>query len=71
MGGMIRMSLNSPEAVRPLDQGSGNLELVNLEGGAEGRPSSNRAGNGPSTSSPSREPTAVRQHTWDTSSPGG
>jgi len=37
MAGMIRKSLNSPEEVRPFEQGSGKVELVNLEGGAVGR----------------------------------
>ena len=37
MAGMIRKSLNSPEEVRPFEQGSGKVELVNLAGGAVGR----------------------------------
>jgi quercetin dioxygenase-like cupin family protein len=37
MAGMIRKSLDSPEEVRPFEAGSGQLELVNTEGGAVGR----------------------------------
>jgi len=37
MAGMQRMSLNEPEEVRPFAEGSGQLELVNLEGGPVGR----------------------------------
>jgi quercetin dioxygenase-like cupin family protein len=37
MAGMVKMSLDSPEEVRPFEQNSGKLELVNLAGGAVGR----------------------------------
>jgi quercetin dioxygenase-like cupin family protein len=37
MASLIRMSLDSPEEVRPFEAGSGKLELVNLEGGPIGR----------------------------------
>lgn len=37
MAGMIQKSLDSPEEVRPFEQGSGKLELVNLDGGPVGR----------------------------------
>lgn len=37
MAGMIRKSLDSPEEVRPFQEGFGKVELVNLEGGAVGR----------------------------------
>ncbi len=37
MAGMQKMSLNEPEEVRPFKDGSGRLELVNLEGGPVGR----------------------------------
>jgi quercetin dioxygenase-like cupin family protein len=37
MGGMQKMSLNSPEEVRPFVGDSGRLELVNLEKGPVGR----------------------------------
>jgi hypothetical protein len=34
---LVRMSLDSPEEVRPFENDSGQLELVNLSGGAVGR----------------------------------
>jgi quercetin dioxygenase-like cupin family protein len=34
---LIRKSLDTPEEVRPFEEGSGHLELVNLDGGAVGR----------------------------------
>ncbi len=37
MAGMIKKSFDSPEEVRPFEQGSGKLELVNLDGGPVGR----------------------------------
>ena len=37
MAGMIRRSLDTPEEVRPFKEDSGQLELVNLAGGAVGR----------------------------------
>jgi hypothetical protein len=37
MAGLIRMSLDSPEEVRPFAGDSGQLELVNLDGGPVGR----------------------------------
>ena len=37
MPGLVRKSLNTPEETRPFEKGSGQLELVNLEGGAVGR----------------------------------
>ncbi len=37
MAHMQKMSLNAPEEVRPFAGGTGQLELVNLEGGAVGR----------------------------------
>ncbi|MCU7823103.1 cupin domain-containing protein [Kitasatospora sp. DSM 101779] len=37
MAGLVRMSLDSPEEVRPFEDGRGQVELVNLEGGAVGR----------------------------------
>jgi quercetin dioxygenase-like cupin family protein len=37
MPALIRMSLNTPEEVRPFADGSGELELVNLEAGPVGR----------------------------------
>ena len=37
MAGLIRMSLDSPEEVRPFAGDSGQLELVNLAGGPVGR----------------------------------
>jgi len=37
MAGMIRKSLDTPEETRPFQEGTGKLELVNLEGGAVGR----------------------------------
>lgn len=37
MAGMIRMSFDSPEEVRPFQDGKGQLELLNLEGGPVGR----------------------------------
>jgi quercetin dioxygenase-like cupin family protein len=37
MAGMIKKSFDSPEEVRPFGEGSGQLELVNLDGGAVGR----------------------------------
>jgi quercetin dioxygenase-like cupin family protein len=37
MAGLIQKSFDSPEETRSFEQGSGKLELVNLEGGAVGR----------------------------------
>jgi hypothetical protein len=37
MPSLVRKSLNTPEETRPFEKGSGQLELVNLEGGAVGR----------------------------------
>jgi len=37
MAGLIRMSLDAPEEVRPFQGESGQLELVNLDGGPVGR----------------------------------
>jgi quercetin dioxygenase-like cupin family protein len=37
MAAMIRQSLNSPEETRPFEDGKGQVELVNLAGGAVGR----------------------------------
>jgi quercetin dioxygenase-like cupin family protein len=37
MAGMKKMSLDAPEEVRAFTDGSGQLELVNLAGGAVGR----------------------------------
>ena len=37
MPGLVRKSLNKPEETRPFEGGSGQLELVNVEGGAVGR----------------------------------
>ena len=37
MSGLIRKSLNDPEEVRPFQDGTGQLELVNLDGGPVGR----------------------------------
>lgn len=37
MGDMVRMSLDQPEETRPFKDGTGQLELVNLAGGAVGR----------------------------------
>lgn len=70
MAGMIRKSLDNPEEVRPFKEDSGQLELVNLAGGAVGRATFKPGWQGPSTSSRLRAPTAVRPPTWATSSPG-
>src|SRR5688500_15191454 len=37
MAGIIKKSLDSPEEVRPFEEGAGQLELVNLDGGPVGR----------------------------------
>ena len=37
MAGLVRKSLDSPEETRPFEGNSGQLELVNVEGGAVGR----------------------------------
>jgi len=37
MAGLVRKSLNAPEETRPFQDGTGKLELVNLEGGPVGR----------------------------------
>ena len=37
MAGMVKMSFDSPEQVRPFKENTGQLELVNLEGGPVGR----------------------------------
>ena len=37
MAGLVRKSLDSPEETRPFEADKGQLELVNLDGGAVGR----------------------------------
>ncbi|MFI9203231.1 cupin domain-containing protein [Streptomyces sp. NPDC053048] len=37
MTGLVRKSFDSPEEVRPFEEGKGKLELVNVEAGAVGR----------------------------------
>jgi len=37
MTGLVRMSLDAPEEVRPFEGGTGQLELVNMEEGGVGR----------------------------------
>ena len=37
MSGLVKKSLNSPEETRPFQDGTGRLELVNLDGGPVGR----------------------------------
>ena len=37
MAGLVKKSLNAPEETRPFQDGTGKLELVNLEGGPVGR----------------------------------
>ena len=37
MPGMVQKSFDDPEEVRPFEHGSGQLELVNLDGGPVGR----------------------------------
>ena len=37
MAGLIHKTFDSPEEVRSFDQGSGKLELINLDGGPVGR----------------------------------
>jgi quercetin dioxygenase-like cupin family protein len=37
MPGLVRKSLDAPEETRPFEEGMGQLQLVNLEGGAVGR----------------------------------
>ena len=37
MSGIIKKSFDSPEEVRPFEEGSGQLELVNLDSGPVGR----------------------------------
>jgi mannose-6-phosphate isomerase-like protein (cupin superfamily) len=37
MAGLIHKTFDSPEEVRSFEQGSGKLELINLEGGPVGR----------------------------------
>jgi len=37
MSGLVRKSLDSPEEIRPFEGDTGQLELVNMEGGAVGR----------------------------------
>jgi hypothetical protein len=37
MPGLVRKSLDSPEETRPFEGGTGQLELVNMEGGVVGR----------------------------------
>jgi hypothetical protein len=37
MSGLVRKSLDAPEETRPFEAGTGQLELVNLEGGPVGR----------------------------------
>ena len=37
MAGLVRKSLESPEETRPFEAGTGQMALVNLDGGAVGR----------------------------------
>ena len=37
MAGLVRKSLDTPEETRPFEGGTGQLQLVNLDGGAVGR----------------------------------
>lgn len=37
MAGLVRKSLDAPEETRPFPEDSGQLELINVEGGAVGR----------------------------------
>jgi quercetin dioxygenase-like cupin family protein len=37
MAGLVRMSLDSPEEVRPFEGGTGQFEVVNTQGGRVGR----------------------------------
>src|ERR1051326_5054716 len=37
MAGMTRKSLDEPEETRPFEEGTGKVELVNIEAGAVGR----------------------------------
>jgi len=37
MAGLVRMSLDTPEETRPFDGGMGQVDVVNLSGGAVGR----------------------------------
>lgn len=37
MAGLVRKSLDSPEESRPFEDGTGRLDLVNIDGGAVGR----------------------------------
>lgn len=37
MAGLVRKSFDSPEEVRPFEDGKGRLELVNVDAGAVGR----------------------------------
>jgi quercetin dioxygenase-like cupin family protein len=37
MPGLVRKSLDTPEETRPFEGGTGQIELVNMEGGAVGR----------------------------------
>jgi len=37
MAGLVRKSLDSPEETRPFEGGTGQLELVNMDGGPVGR----------------------------------
>ena len=37
MAGLIRKSLDSPEETRPFEGGTGQLQLVNMEAGGDGR----------------------------------
>jgi quercetin dioxygenase-like cupin family protein len=37
MAGLVRLSLDTPEEVRPFEEGKGKLELVNVDAGPVGR----------------------------------
>ncbi|MFC9894180.1 cupin domain-containing protein [Nocardia sp. NPDC127579] len=37
MAGLVRRTFDSPDETRPFEQGKGQLDLVNLDGGAVGR----------------------------------
>jgi len=59
MGGMIGKSLDSPAETRPFQDGTGELQLVNLEAGPVGRATFQPGWSGRNTSR-SLRPTAVK-----------
>jgi hypothetical protein len=68
MSGLIRKSLDNPEEVRPFEQGSGRMDLVNLDSGPIGRGTFEPGWQWSKHVKPSSPLPAARQPTWAMSS---